>query len=184
MISTLPLPLDENITELNDSLTEIDSTEQLILQHLHTSGIKKNKEIFLLNEFSTLKKLRKQLFSKYSSKYQIIYSHTHQLQHELQNQQEQFLKFQKSISKKAQEKVEKLHVEYSERLREEKEFLTRKYSLALNELEKKIEMIASSQPPQQLQPPPPPPPEDANEIKMLKEEIQRRESQTESVTMR
>jgi hypothetical protein len=167
-------------------LTQINSTEQLILQHLHTSGMKKNKENLLLTEFSSLKRLRKQLFSRYSAQILALRSKTEHLQNESNERQQELIRSQKRSSEKAQEKVERLHVHYLEKLRDEKETLAAKYSSALAVLEKKFETISQSQSlaaaaiaeataQQQSNP---------NEMSELREQIQRMEKKSDVVAQR
>lgn len=135
--SHLTLDADENL----QSLDKLNSLEQLLLQHLHTAGIKKSKEQTLIDEFLNMKQLRKQLITRYTSYIQQVTDYHQHILHYYHENIQKFLNYQEIVERNHQQELNTMSCQYFDRLKIEKKELTKKYSKYLQELEKKIQLI-------------------------------------------
>lgn len=135
-IEIIPSSLEDD-----EQVTSLQTLEQLLLQHLHTSGLKKNKEQALVHEFLNLKQLRKQILTKYFTRMTTLSSEFHQRLHWYHEGIQKLIEKQQSIDDNYKKQLQIIANDLREEYRRNKKELQAKYSKHLKELEQKIELI-------------------------------------------
>jgi hypothetical protein len=127
--------------EDDDQVTALASMEQLILQHLHTSGLKKNKEQSLVHDFLNLKQLRKQILNKYFTRITQLSTENQRMQRWWHESLRNLIEKQQMTNENYEKQLQRISRDFTEENRRSKKELQSKYSKHLKELERKIALI-------------------------------------------